>query len=175
MAKKKERNKAKRAPMESVLSAYRNPRAYEPAIRISQKRAQEREMLARKAHKDEADLKAVMLYTHQDDGPSRPGDTDRRERTERTDRAERTERTRGNERTEMARGNERTASVEGRARKKNRHEIAIERDKEYMRNKHKTDEAGLRLIERELLYDDDEPVFDAARLVLNKHKEVEHE
>ena len=135
----------------SVLSEYREPRAHETALLIA---ARERAMLAKKAEKDAADLRAMLYTDIGDDGPARPERPDKQEKHQRPERPERDER----------------------ERKKNRHEIAAKKDKEYMRKKRAVDEAGLRSIERELMYyDDDEPVLRAARLVVKKQKEDERE
>ena len=48
-----------------MLRAYRKPRAHEPAMRIAEQRARENKALVRKALKDDADLKEMLLYTHQ--------------------------------------------------------------------------------------------------------------
>ena len=72
----------------SVLAGYRAPREHEPAMRIAEHRARERAMLERKARKDEDDLRAAMLYTHQDertDRTARPERTDRKDRKDRKD------------------------------------------------------------------------------------------
>ena len=49
--------------MDRVIGAYRTPRVPDKAIRIAESRERERAALAKKALKDEEDLRAAILYT----------------------------------------------------------------------------------------------------------------
>ena len=121
----------------SVLSGYRDMRGHDQALETAKRRAREREAYRKKAQKDEADLRAVMLYT----APERE-----------------TRETR-----EALVPSAPSAPRAAKKRKKNRHEIAAEEDAAYMRKKRAVDAAGLRLIESE--DEEDEPILNATRIV----------